>query len=680
MRRRLALLLLCAWLPAQRARADDYGAVATAARLARPLANEPASVTVLRREEIALNPTLGTDALLRSLPSALTFRRSTSRVADPSSQGLNLRGVGPSGVSRTLLLVDGIPANDPFSGSIYWRALPRLGVERIEVVPSGSSALYGSAALAGVVQLISRPLTPSYEGEVSYGSFRTALLAARAAERRGPLAYGLEGEWLRSDGFPVVAPAQRGVIDGNADSQHGTLNAQVEGEPNARTRLSASARLFRERQNGGTRYTNAGVDLALFGLGGTFALTRGELDLRLFGRLQRFAQERARIAPERMSELRAARQEVPADDQGASLVYRTRERSAAGRHRLAVGVDLRRVQGVSRERLYSAMPSAEAAGRREAGGEQLAAGVFAQELYSPTSTLQLDLALRADVWNNRAGSQLVVREGGVRERTSFDARTELAVSPRVGLLWRPHDALALRASGYRAFRAPTLNELYRPFQVGTVLTAANPELGPELLSGFEAGVELAGTEQLVLRATGFWNHLDRPISNVTLPLPLADGAERQRQNLGSAVVRGLEASLELRVWRRFSTILAYTLAASEVREAGTIAALRGKQLPQAPRHRASALLSYDEPGWFSATVQVRALSEQFENDLNTLPMKAYAVIDASLSWRLGWKIDLLLAVENLLDTEYLVGRAGVDTIGQPLLARVGLRVREGTTR
>ncbi|MET0283101.1 MAG: Plug domain-containing protein, partial [Polyangiales bacterium] len=95
----------------------------------------PATVTVLRREELDANPALTTDAALRSVPSVMTFRRSTSLTADPSSQGLNLRGVGPSGVSRTLVLVDGVPANDPFAGSIYWRALPRLGLDRIEIVP-----------------------------------------------------------------------------------------------------------------------------------------------------------------------------------------------------------------------------------------------------------------------------------------------------------------------------------------------------------------------------------------------------------------------------------------------------------------------------------------------------------------------------------------------------------------
>jgi iron complex outermembrane recepter protein len=265
---------------------------------------------------------------------------------------------------------------------------------------------------------------------------------------------------------------------------------------------------------------------------------------------------------------------------------------------------------------------------------------------------------------------------GELQRTEFEPRTELAVSPRVGVLWHAHDLLSLRASGYRAFRAPTLNELYRPFQVGTVLTAANAELGPELLSGFEGGLELAGSRAVVVRTTGFWNYLERPITNVTLATPREDGAQRERQNLGSVLVRGVESALELRIERRWTAILAYTLAASKVRDAGSMNELRDKQLPQAPRHRASALLSFDDPRWFSATVQLRGVGKQYEDDLNTLPMAGYLVVDVSASWRLWWKLDLFVAVENLLDEQYLVGRAGVDTIGQPLLARIGLRVRD----
>ncbi|MET0286034.1 MAG: TonB-dependent receptor [Polyangiales bacterium] len=609
----------------------------------------PATVTILRREELDANPALTTDGALRIVPSALTFRRSTSLTADPSSQGLNLRGVGPSGVSRTLVLVDGVPANDPFAGSIYWRALPRLGLDRIEVVPGGGSALYGSAALAGVVQLISRGNQPSFEADALYGRFNTAQLAARGAYENQRVGGSLEGEYLRSDGYRVVSSDDRGPIDKAAHSWHGTLNGGLQWKASRALSLRASLRAFQEAQNGGTRFTTSDVRSGLLTLGGTLALKQGaELSLTLFGRMQRFDQDRARVAMGRVSEMLAGRQRVPANDEGVNLLYRSP--TLAG-HVISAGIDARRIWGESRD-LTS-----------RAGGEQYLSGVFVQDLYSINDKLELDAALRGDLVRNVDGQRVAMDT-----RSEYDARTDYALSPRVGALWHVLPMLTARASLYRAFRAATLNELYRPFQVGTILTAANPRLKNELLHGFEGSLELTPGGNVVVRATGFWNRLDDPITNVTI----ADGM-RERRNLGYAVIRGLETSIEHRWVPSLSTLAAYTLSASEVRDSGN---LDGKRLPQDPVHRASLVLLFDKPAWFSAALTVRVAGKQFEDDLNTLPMKPYAVVDLSASRRVWWQLELFAAVENLFNAEYLVGRAGVDTIGPPLIARGGVRIRQ----
>jgi outer membrane receptor protein involved in Fe transport len=101
----------------------------------------------------------------------------------------------------------------------------------------------------------------------------------------------------------------------------------------------------------------------------------------------------------------------------------------------------------------------------------------------------------------------------------------------------------------------------------------------------------------------------------------------------------------------------------------------GKQLAQDPRHRGTAIVTFDEPSLVTATVQLRVTGPQYEDDLNERGMGGYAVVDVSASRRLFWKVDLFAAVENLFDREYLAGRAGVDTLGPPLTARVGLRLR-----
>jgi outer membrane receptor protein involved in Fe transport len=653
------------------------GTVVTATRLPRPVRDVPATVTVIPRAEIDRSPTLTQDSLLRTLPAAATFRRTSSLVSDPTAQGLNLRGLAPSGVSRSLVLVDGLPANDPFGGWVYWRALPRLGLDRIEVVPSGGSALYGSAALGGVVQLFSRPITgPSIEGDAAYGLLGTGQLAARAANRWGRVGAAVETDLLTTRGHPVVAPGQRGAIDQRAPSNHATLNGRVEVEASPSLQLSARVGLFRENQNGGTTFTTARAESALLGASARLSTeTTGTFELQLFGRRLGFEQRRARVAPDRSSEALAAIQDVPADEAGGSLVWTGPAWTLGGTHVLAAGADLRRVAGTSDERLFPPTANPTSTALRRTGGAQRFSGLFLQDLYTVTPALELMAALRWDTWRNVEGSRRREQVDGTVDTTSFEDRSEQQLSPRLGVRLRPLEWLTLRASGYRAFRAPTLNELYRPFQVGTVLTAANEALRAERLVGGEAGMETSALPGMTVRVTGFWNELEEPITNVTLEAPLPDGSQRQRQNLGRARVRGVETSVDWRVSRHWTALLAYTFVDSEVREAPGALELVGKQLAQDPAHRGTAAVTFQDPALLTATVQLRVTGPQFEDDLNDRGMGGYVVVDAFVSRRLVRGLELFAAAENLFNRRYLVGRAGIDTIGQPRMVRAGLRWR-----
>src|SRR6185436_1817974 len=92
----------------------------TAARTEERLGSIPASIKVLDRADIRQSPGVVADDVLRQVPTFSLFRRSSSLTAQPTTQGVSLRGIGPSGVSRTLVLLDGIPFNDPFGGWVYW--------------------------------------------------------------------------------------------------------------------------------------------------------------------------------------------------------------------------------------------------------------------------------------------------------------------------------------------------------------------------------------------------------------------------------------------------------------------------------------------------------------------------------------------------------------------------------
>lgn len=652
--------------------------VVTATRGPRPARDVPAAVTVLPRAEIDRSPAKTADELLMTVPSFNLFRRSSSVAADPSSQGTSLRGVGPSAASRSLVLVDGIPANDPFGDWVYWRAISPLSIQRIEVVPGGSSALYGNYAMAGVTQVISRPITPrTLDAVAEYGSFRTSRVGAFASDRMGPLGIALDGDLFDSSGYPAVAAAQRGPIDTDAPSRHALLNARLEGEASRDLSLLARAGYFFENYNGGTRFTTAMVRQLQYAAGARYAVGEGgSLELDLFGHQGDFKQDRGRTTtPPRATEFFSAHQDVPTTDLGGGLLWRGRPLRLAGSHALTAGLDARWMRGETHEDLLPAVVGPASVLHQDAAGEQRLYGIFAQDVWEVSEAVEVDLALRYDRWDNVAGSRSQLLGDGTTTPTRFPSRSADAVDPKLGVRVRPLEWLSLRAAGYQAFRSPTLNELYRSFQVGQIRTLGNENLEAERLVGAEAGVDLAPSRALSLRATAFWNEMKNPITNVTLPAPATN--LRQKQNLGKARIQGVETSADWRLSRHWLVAAAYTYVDATVTEAPGQEQLVGKQLAEDPRHRASFSLSWDDPRFLTASAQVRYLGKQYDDDLNQVPLGEAALVDLFASYHFVRGFDLFLAVSNLLDKSYLVGNAAVQTVGQPRFVHGGVRVRLG---
>lgn len=642
--------------------------VVTGLRLPRPVRDVPAAITVIGRPELERTPHRLTDDLLRTLPSVGTFRRGSSSAADPTSQGVTLRGVGSSAVSRGLVLRDGVPLNDPFGGWVYWRAISPLGVERIEVAPSGASALFGDFALGGVVQMISRPIEDrTLTALLSGGTQRTGRAAVRATDRFGAFGIALDGEAFYSEGYEPIVPEQRGPIDGDAASSHGVAGARVEYARGGST-AHAFARWFRESLDAGTQFTTADVRTLSFGAGYKLEREAGTLTIEVFGGDHLFEQDRARVAADRTTATLATQQRTPSNNQGAFVTYST---TLGERHTLLVGIDGRRVSGTATDALSPPMIEDDTLVERSAGGEQLFGGLFVEDAIALTRAIDLAAAIRIDGWQNRSGELAIARGSGETTVMELADSSELQIDPRIGILGRVSKELALRASVYRAFRAPTLNELYRPFQVGTVLTAANAALGPETLWGAEAGPQIV-VSGIVVRATGFYNRLEDAIGNVTLAEPLPGGAMRQRRNFGTARIAGLELEASWRPTSAWTLAIAHTFMDAKVIEAPGQPELVDKRLAHDPQHRMTVSVTYDSAALATVTAQVRYLGRQFEDDLNTLPIGAVALVDARIARAVGAGITAFVSGENLFDRRYLVGRAGVDTLGPPRTIELGV--------
>src|ERR1017187_10810984 len=124
-------------------------------------AHTPASISTLDQTQIGEVPGVNLDDRLRIVPGFSLFRRSSSLVANPGTQGVSLRGLGSTGASRTLVLWDGIPLNDPFGGWVYWtRVTPEdLGV--VEVSRGASTSVFGDLAWAARSPCFPGPKRPS---------------------------------------------------------------------------------------------------------------------------------------------------------------------------------------------------------------------------------------------------------------------------------------------------------------------------------------------------------------------------------------------------------------------------------------------------------------------------------------------------------------------------------------
>ncbi len=124
-----------------------------------PLASgdSPASTRMLSAQHLRQAAGISLDDKLRQVPGFELFRRTSSLVANPTTEGVSLRGLGSTAASRSLVAFDDIPIADPFGGWIHWEELPPPVIHSVELVRGGASDLYGSSAIGGVISIVPCP-------------------------------------------------------------------------------------------------------------------------------------------------------------------------------------------------------------------------------------------------------------------------------------------------------------------------------------------------------------------------------------------------------------------------------------------------------------------------------------------------------------------------------------------
>jgi outer membrane receptor protein involved in Fe transport len=675
--------------------------IVTPTRSEQVLGDVPASVTVLNSEEIRRSPAVVADDVLRQSPTFSLFRRTSSLSSHPTSQGVSLRGIGPSGTSRTLVLIDDVPFNDPFGGWVYWTRVPLLSVDRMEMVNGSTSSLYGTYAMGGVINIVTRePERRTFEIKPQYGSKTSPKVDFFASDRWNRLGAAVEGSIFNTDGYPVVAESERGPIDNNASVDYRNVSAKFQYTGDRVNAFVRGGYFSEDRVNAkvgevnDTQWTvvSGGVQVRL--------PDESNLQGRVFVDDQTFHSTFLAVnnTPAPRSSVRLSTdQSVPVSGVGGMVQW---SKTIDASHVFSAGTDWRRVDGDSEEDSFIAATPSVIVGvtqqavqttHRVSGGTQRIAGAFLQDVFTPVEKLAVTLNARVDSWRNYDAHNLetTVSTGlpTANHRPSLPDKDNTVVSPRVGAIYHFTDRVSAWGDFGYGFRAPTLNELYRQFSIFPVTTRGNDQLGPERLKGGEVGVNVAPVRNVTIRGTWFDNRVRDSVGNVTIGTNL-----QQRQNIGRTRIWGFQTDAEYRLGSFWSFSGGYLYDQAKVKENPTNADLVGKFLPQVPSHRASGQVAYANPAYVNVAVGIQFVGRQFDEDRNERAVPAaalaeagyevsstpglpkFAVVELLVSRRAGPNAEVFFGVQNLFDQKYFV-QTNPSTFGTPRLVHGGVRLR-----
>ncbi|HTW35446.1 MAG TPA: TonB-dependent receptor [Rhizomicrobium sp.] len=652
----------------------------TASHLPSAVGQAAFSTVALSQDQLATYDQL--DAALEQVPGVSLFRRTTSLSANPTTQGVSLRAIAPSAASRALVLLDGVPLNDPFGGWVIWSALPPEDIGGADIVRGAGSGPYGSGALTGTILLRERDSTDGIsEADVSAGSLDTYRAGASGGTEWGPVKLFASGSAEHTNGWIPVEPDSRGPADNDVRFNAGS--ASLRGETDLGGGITATARVgyYDLLQGAGL----VGAESTAQGETASLTVARKAEGDSIGWRVQTWLinsnLSNISVSTSNTPVLQAST--TPADDQYKTPAlgwgWNAAALGARGNFRWEAGADLRDDNGQSYE-LYSFSTALDHyLDARRSGGQSIVTGVYGEGAYESGAWLAT-LGARLDYWATSQGHLLqdVIASGTILTDTDYAGRDGTVPTGRAGLKYSfdDSDSEYLRVAAYAGFRTPTLNELYRPFRVGNVVTNANAALTPEKLDGVEVG--WGGTTDIVTwSTTGFWNTLHDAVENATLtPSTCASGngtCEEQRQNVGEIDALGLEAEANEAIASDFAFREAVAWTDARVHPGAAAPLLTGKRPAQAPGAVITAGAHWEPISPLSFDADLRWVSAQYEDDLNTIKLGSALTMDVRADWRFADGVSLYGKIDNALDAKVATGNTtGVINIGAPRIFEIGV--------
>jgi outer membrane receptor protein involved in Fe transport len=663
------------------------------------------NTTILTKEVLESSPDQTIDQVLKNVPGVF-LNDVPYYQKDPTGQSINVRGLG---YGRTLVLIDGLPANDAFYGTVQWNLVPMSSIESVEFVRGGVSSLYGNYGMGGVININTKnPKNSSQDVSASYGSFGTGNVAAsKDIIVSDGMQMRLSADYFSSEGFQNYATIYPGspsnIKNGMGTDAVKNSNVRLQNYFKPTTDTNAFLRMgYSTMADLSNNYAIAPnlIQTADLAAGSTTQLdVDKKTQVNVFYQNTNFYKQTANNLPTApFKPYINANYTDPYSTLGASAQY-THDLKAAGIDQYIVGVDAR---NISASNLTNNLTSSGLVNSvNYAQGQQNFYGLLGQVKSSANAIpLEATLGARVDAWNSQTPNSY---SAGINSANpvyqSIPNQSKTQLSPSLGLLYKATQNWDLRSAAYQAFHAPSMNNTLRSYGNSVSgYSLANPYLTPETMTGYEVGTDYrwkGGFAQL----TAFNNYIQNAITSYKITsanwafansLCTASGITGCSQtstspgytnvsyytNQQNLLSRGLEFQYHHDVNAQWALDGGYSYTNTILTWSATTDPIN-TQVGGVPKNMANAGITYYPVPEASLTTTVRYVGNSWMAT-GSLPVPAYAVVGLRANYQVTPQAALFASVVNLFNRQYvtfnIASQATAYQAGMPQAITVGARL------
>lgn len=633
------------------------------------------SSTILTSDQVLAAPEPSIDQIVNKIPGIYTSQQPGGQL-HPTGQPFSIRGFGTSTNINTLLLVDGVPANDPYFRTVDWSQVPKDSVNSIEVIRGGgASSAWGNLAMGGIVNVVTRQAQPGFLLDVSGGSFNTidgfALAGFTVADG---LSVSVSADAGRTDGYDQTPAQYRNPYMSSTSSETQDYHLSAVYTPDADTDLYLSLTHHRIAEYGLVwNIAHNAWETDRFAAGGSRALGDAQsANFTLwYGEGSMFTQNASDpsysiFTPLNGKPFVSQTETVTYHHVGGSLFYKADWDDFKD---IEVGADGREIWAHDPLNIFSATKQT---GAITADAKHQFEGIYAQGSWRPKAIpLEITTGAREDFWQAVDASVAGSFQGSaIADAVPNETYTHF--SPRMGAKYFLPYGLDLRVAAYSDFAAPGMNQMYRSFISGASYTTFDATLKPQTNFGREIGMDWNG-DDYQLSFTLYDNSLNRFIDYATVEnncalannycgtgiTAIAGGSLHQYVNAGNATLKGGEL---LGSWKVLDDVSlnggvsvtdAYLTQSNYTTvSAGVIPDPIRQQLGQVPRWMITSGVNWQVTQALQVSLIGKTFPAYWANTAHTQLDSAATTFDLSGSYRLTDQLELYLTAQNILGRTY----------------------------